>query len=335
MPDDTQDAVAAEYVLGTLSADERDHAEALIAIDPKFAEAVRLWERRLGELNVMVEAVEPPPELWPKIRAEIGEVAPASELPPAPSATTFPQAQTRMPAGNVTLAQSAANIFPASIDEVGQRASELSAVALAPSLEEPSVKPSSQATEAKIERNAEVIDLAQRVTHWRRMTVAISAIAALLAIFIAGLLLAPGFFPFGQPSQMMASSAPGPLGGRLVAVLQHEPMSPAFLLSIDPQSRTLTVRRISATPEAGHSYELWLVSRGTAAPRSLGVVGNDEFTQRAIPSGFDIDTMRSATYAVSLEPAGGSPKATPTGPILFTGKMVESMPAAAPQTPRT
>ncbi len=59
--DDAQDALAAEYVLGTLSGDEREHAEALLEIDPGFAESVRLWERRLGELNVMVEAVEPPP----------------------------------------------------------------------------------------------------------------------------------------------------------------------------------------------------------------------------------------------------------------------------------
>src|SRR5271155_4877875 len=72
MYDDDRDTLAAEYVLGTLAADERDQAEALLAIDPGFAEIVRQWERRLGELNVMVEAVEPPPEVWEKIRAEIG-----------------------------------------------------------------------------------------------------------------------------------------------------------------------------------------------------------------------------------------------------------------------
>ena len=38
--------------------------------------SVRVWERRLGELNVMVEAVEPPPAVWEKISAEIGDVAP-------------------------------------------------------------------------------------------------------------------------------------------------------------------------------------------------------------------------------------------------------------------
>src|SRR5580704_6267389 len=62
MYDDDRDALAAEYVLGTLAADEREQAEALLVIDPGFAEIVRVWERRLGELNVMVEAVEPPPD---------------------------------------------------------------------------------------------------------------------------------------------------------------------------------------------------------------------------------------------------------------------------------
>src|SRR5271156_3502344 len=71
MYDDDRDALAAEYVLGTLAADEREQAEALLAIDPGFAEIVRVWERRLGELNVMVEAVEPPPDVWDRIKTEI------------------------------------------------------------------------------------------------------------------------------------------------------------------------------------------------------------------------------------------------------------------------
>ena len=68
MFEEDQDTLAAEYVLGTLSAEEREHAEALLSFDPGFDAAVRQWERRLGELNVMVEAVEPPTELWDKIK---------------------------------------------------------------------------------------------------------------------------------------------------------------------------------------------------------------------------------------------------------------------------
>ena len=85
MFEDDQDTLAAEYVLGTLSAQERDQAEALLSFDPQFEATVRQWERRLGELNVMVEAVEPPPRVWEKIKIEIGPVE-------TPSGIDLPQA---------------------------------------------------------------------------------------------------------------------------------------------------------------------------------------------------------------------------------------------------
>ena len=58
--DEDRDGFAAEYVLGTLDADERAQADALMLVDPDFAAKVRRWERRLGELNVLVAPVEPP-----------------------------------------------------------------------------------------------------------------------------------------------------------------------------------------------------------------------------------------------------------------------------------
>ena len=76
MFEEDQETLAAEYVLGTLSAEEREHAEALRSFDPEFDAAVKQWERRLGELNVMVEAVEPPAEVWDKIKGEIGAEMP-------------------------------------------------------------------------------------------------------------------------------------------------------------------------------------------------------------------------------------------------------------------
>ena len=129
--------------------------------------------------------------------------------------------------------------------------------------------------------------------------------------------------------------AAAPPGSRLVGVLQQEPSSPAFLLTIDPASRMLTVRRVSAKEQAGHSYELWLIAPHSAKPLSLGLVGGVEYTQLPLPVGFDVDTVRAATYAVSFEPAGGSKSGAPTGPILFTGKLVESVPPPATTTPKT
>src|SRR5215470_7040353 len=80
MQDEERDALAAEYVLGTLSAAEREEAEALLGRDTGFAETVRVWEHRLGELNVMVEAVEPPPDLWERIKSSIDRAERRSEL---------------------------------------------------------------------------------------------------------------------------------------------------------------------------------------------------------------------------------------------------------------
>ena len=82
-------ALAAEYALGTLEADERAQAESKVAADPEFAGLLRSWEWRLGVLNQMVGLVEPRPIVWENIRralgrsvSEVPQVAPA--VPPRP-----------------------------------------------------------------------------------------------------------------------------------------------------------------------------------------------------------------------------------------------------------
>jgi hypothetical protein len=74
------DALAAEYVLGTLETDERSAAQDLLAKDEGFATKVKVWERRLGELHLMVEPVEPEPDIWQRIKAKLPEVKPATAL---------------------------------------------------------------------------------------------------------------------------------------------------------------------------------------------------------------------------------------------------------------
>jgi hypothetical protein len=73
-------ALAAEYVLGTLDYEERKGATALLEVDPTFRGIVRIWERRFGDLHLMVEAVEPGPQLWLRIKpkmATVEQIAPA------------------------------------------------------------------------------------------------------------------------------------------------------------------------------------------------------------------------------------------------------------------
>jgi anti-sigma-K factor RskA len=363
MYDDDRDALAAEYVLGTLSGDEREQAEALLVIDPGFAEIVRQWERRLGELNVMVEAVEPPPEVWERIRAEISgtqaspapddaaalpaieEPAPqmAPEAAPEPLSETPPQPLpdwTPSPAPD--LEQASASPVPQDLDETSSQEPDDSAAvaALASSLlpaetaaeprpepEKPPAPPT--AAPPRTERSAEVIRLARAARRWRRFSALAGALAAVLALYIGVSQFAPGLVPLPKPSQSATSTRPPAPANRFVAVLQHDPTAPGFLLTLDAQNRTITVRRVAAGAETERSYELWLVSSKYPTPRSLGLVGGDEFTARPIPASYDASTLRGATYAISLEPSGGSPSGVPTGPILFTGKLVEALPGSA------
>jgi anti-sigma-K factor RskA len=97
---DQNDALAAEYVLGTLDSHERALARTLLT-DEAFAAKVRLWERRLGELHLMVEPVEPDAQIWPRIKDRMYEPPPdpnarlpePQNLEPPPVPTEAPAAE--------------------------------------------------------------------------------------------------------------------------------------------------------------------------------------------------------------------------------------------------
>jgi hypothetical protein len=92
---DHMDALAAEYVLGSLDFEERAQARNLLEADPTFAAKVQLWERRFGELHLMVEPVEPDSGIWARIKAKLPEVqqgvrAPVPPVTPPPAAAEPP-----------------------------------------------------------------------------------------------------------------------------------------------------------------------------------------------------------------------------------------------------
>src|ERR1700754_1262012 len=74
-------ALAAEYAVGTLDADERSQVETMMAVDQEFAAVVQAWEFRLGVLNQMVGSVEPRPQVWDNIRRAVGHGG--GQAPPA------------------------------------------------------------------------------------------------------------------------------------------------------------------------------------------------------------------------------------------------------------
>jgi len=70
-PDADRDALAAEYVLGTLGAYEAAQAVQAMASDPVLAAAVADWERRLAPLDSLVQPEAPPSGLWQRIERRI------------------------------------------------------------------------------------------------------------------------------------------------------------------------------------------------------------------------------------------------------------------------
>jgi len=281
-------ALAAEYALGTLDADERTQVEAMMAVDDDFAAVVHAWEFRLGVLNQMVGAVEPRPELWDRIKTAIGETEPQS---PIELAETPPP--------------------------VAAEAARGEPVAASP---------------MPVVDDSNVIRLSLQAQRWRNVAVAMTALAAALVAMLSAQVYRPDLLPGAlRPKpriQVVEVKTPVPAASaaQFVALLQKDSASPAFILTVDAATRNFTVRRVGATPEPGKSFELWIVSDRLQRPRSLGVIGGNDFTVRPALAPYDTDTVNRATYAVSVEPEGGSPTDAPTGPVVFTGKLIETVP---------
>jgi anti-sigma-K factor RskA len=274
-------ALAAEYALGTLDADERAQVETMMSVDKDFTAMVSAWEHKLSALNQMVGSVEPRPELWEKIRAAIGHA-------PQQAPIVFPGAA------------------PAPAADVAA---------------EPPV----------IAEASNVIQLTASARRWRMIATAASAIAAALVVMIGVGLSLPDLLPDSirqkqvQVAETRAPAAPRP-SAQYVALLQKEGGGPAFILTVDDATKNFTVRKVGASADPGSSYELWLISDKLPKPRSLGVIGADEFTSRPVLASYDPDTIKSATYAVTVEQAGGSPDGNPHSTPILTGKLIETVP---------
>jgi len=235
---DDIDALAAEYVLGTLSSAERADVAVRRAAEPALDAAIRAWERRLGPLVETVSPVQPPAGLYNKIRAQIGLASHVVSL---------------------------------------------------------------KAREQAIVR---------RASRWRTAAIGMTAVAASLAGVV-------GWQDYQR--RLMPT--------QYVAVLQAGDAVPAFLLTVDTKSNMFVISAMKKPSEPETSYQLWLVHNDMPQPKSLGVFDDEAMDVRPMkPTGPMHDMMMDGTYAVSIEPKGGSPTGVPTGPVVFSGKLFKATP---------
>jgi len=280
-------ALAAEYALGTLDADERSQVETMMAVDTEFTSVVHAWEYRLGVLNQMVGSVEPRPIVWENIKAVIGHSGEQAPLV-LPEATPPP----------------------------------------------PPVEP--VVVQVPVADNSNVIQISGRLKRMRTLASVATALAAALIAMLAVQVYQPDLLPDGlrakpriRTVEVKTPASPTQPSAQYVALLQRDGGSPAFILTVDAATRNFTVRKVGAdAAEAGKSLELWLISDRLPQPRSLGVIGTGDFTARPVLASYDANTINAATYAVTVEQAGGSPDGKPHSTPIYTGKLIETVPAA-------
>jgi anti-sigma-K factor RskA len=152
-----------------------------------------------------------------------------------------------------------------------------------------------------------VVALRRSVTRWRAAAIAASLVAVVLAVGFAA-------------RETTREAVPH----EYVAILQKDAASPAFEVTVNLDTRELTVRPVAAQAPPGKAYELWIIDAKLGAPRSLGVIG--EGGRAASLSAYDPGVVANATYAVTVEPPGGSPNGQPSGPPVFVGKLIPVAP---------
>ena len=144
------------------------------------------------------------------------------------------------------------------------------------------------------------------VAYWKRAAIGASALAAALAVAMVG--------------RELTRAAIVPAAS-YVAVVNRGGDQPALIVRVDVASGTVLVRPVAAETPASKSLELWYIVDGIP-PKSMGVVGSDPL-KLAVPVSTVSGPSPQLTFAVTVEPVGGSPTGGPTGPVVYSGKLIK------------
>ena len=148
---------------------------------------------------------------------------------------------------------------------------------------------------------ARITRLERRVASWRWSAIASGSVAAALALAILA----------GVPTGLRRPS------DTYLAVVTPGGAQPALLVRVDVARGRLTVQPLAPAAPPGRSLQLWYIA-GDAPPKSLGLVGSAP-SEVALPAGL---MSQGTVLAVSAEPPGGSPSASPTGPVVYSGQLI-------------
>lgn len=308
---------AAEYVLGVLPIGEARLLEREMLSNPHLAQAVARWEQRLAPLATAIAPVAPPPELWARIEKELPGGAPASIVEAIAPIALVPSPLNETPAVPET-APVAAVEPPSPITTDSETTLEAKEAEAAPVVETPKVAAEPPATKpvvtglppwmsSKPADKPTVVPF-QRPTlwnnpiFWRATTAGGLALAAALALF--AVIRAP------EPPQYHA------------AIVAMEKPGATWMAETMPDGRIKLTAMTAIDKPPNSDLELWALPKGATKPIPMGVVPASGVM---MVGGRDMK-MDGLQLLVSLEPPGGSPTGSPTGPVLYGGTLKAANP---------
>lgn len=153
-----------------------------------------------------------------------------------------------------------------------------------------------------------VVTLRRKVSLWRGMTGAMTALAASLALLVVN-----------RPAANVTPPAALPASQPMVAMIKAGE-DVAAVANWDAGARLLLVAEVKMPVVPGRDYQLWVIP-ADGKPRSVGVMPSRPHLRLALAEPLSAMLGEGATLAVSLEPLGGSPSNAPTGPVVASGSL--------------
>ncbi|AQZ51683.1 anti-sigma factor [Martelella mediterranea] len=131
-------------------------------------------------------------------------------------------------------------------------------------------------------------------------------VAAVAIIFAVAFLASERFLSEAQPT--------------LLAELSGPDNAVNLVARYNARNGIVTFTPVAAGAADERSLELWLIA-GEDAPLSLGVLPQTGEGEIAVPRTVASRIDAGASFAVTIEPFGGSPSGAPTGPVIAAGEL--------------
>lgn len=281
----TVDALAGEYVLGTLRGGARRRFETVMAQQPAVRAAVASWEVQLGRLAQAVPPVAPRPQLWERIASQAG-LASSAHSPAATPAVADPSGGPALP--------------PSATDPA--RAPTPGAATPAPAAPP---RPPVRAAPAPSGGSRWLQGLRQWLTPVPAGALAFGLLLGLVIPQVHQALQPPAAADSELPESYVGVLAlPDGRGGLIVASRRHGRVADLKQL-------------VPLTPPAGQTLYLWAIDAAGQA-RPVGPVPHGPFVQATLPDTAERVFQQAAELGVTFEPAGSQP-AQPGGPWQVRG----------------